>query len=180
MSLSQEQAAAALEDIRQTGTRSASLYSYQRFARYLYLWGVIWVLGYALTFFFPKHGDLTWGLLVAAGLAAGLALGRGAAGRIGWRYGASMATVLGFIFATLAILPPARGIQLSAFIPLVIAHMFVLQGIWNGRPRYVAVGVAVAALTLAGFFLIPHYFLLWMASVGGCALVLAGLMVERA
>jgi hypothetical protein len=38
----------------------------------------------------------------------------------------------------------------------------------------VLAGVVVAALTLIGFFGLPQYFLLWMAVVGGGALILGG------
>jgi hypothetical protein len=110
MSLSQEQAAAALQEITRAEKRSATLYAYQRSAGYLYMWGVIWVLGYGATFISPQHSGLVWGALVCVGVAA---------------------------------------------------------------------GVVIAALTLGGFFFIPRYFLLWMAAVGGGALMLAGFWMER-
>jgi hypothetical protein len=48
-----------------------------------------------------------------------------------------------------------------------------------GGTRYVVSGIAVAALTLAGFFLLKQHFLLWMAAVGGGAMILAGLWLRR-
>lgn len=180
MSLSHEQAAAALEDIRQARSRSASLYSYRRNAPYLVLWGVVWIVGYAATYFFPRQANGVWWVLIAIGIVGGRLLSRGAASGNDWRYGATVATLFLFAFATFAIMAPVRGIQISAFFPLLVANMYLLQGIWGGQPRFVAVGIGLAALTLAGFFLIPNYFLLWMAGVGGGALMLAGFWMERA
>jgi hypothetical protein len=44
--------------------------------------------------------------------------------------------------------------------------------------RFLGTFVAIAALTLGGFFFLPAHFLLWMAVVGGGALVLAGLWLR--
>ena len=40
--------------------------------------------------------------------------------------------------------------------------------------------VAIAVLTLVGFFWLPQLFLLWMAVVGGGALIFAGLWLRTA
>jgi hypothetical protein len=55
---------------------------------------------------------------------------------------------------------------------------YVLIGLWAGM-RFVITGIAVAALTLGGFFYLPAHFLLWMAAVGGGALILAGLWMRN-
>jgi hypothetical protein len=47
-------------------------------------------------------------------------------------------------------------------------------------PRYVTTGIAVATLTLTGFFLLKQHFFLWMAGVGGASLILAGIWLKRA
>jgi hypothetical protein len=44
----------------------------------------------------------------------------------------------------------------------------------------VVAGVLVAALTLAGFFLLKDNFFLWMAGVGGGSLILAGYWFRQA
>ena len=54
-----------------------------------------------------------------------------------------------------------------------------LLGLWIGW-RYTAIGIGIAVLTLVGFFLLPMHFLLWMAGVGGGALILTGLWLRRA
>jgi hypothetical protein len=73
---------------------------------------------------------------------------------------------------------PVNGRQIEAFIPLVVAASYAVMGCWVGL-RLTVAGGALAALTLCGFFFVPAYFSLWMAVVGGGALVLGGLWLRR-
>ncbi|HVB86508.1 MAG TPA: hypothetical protein VNK23_07585 [Candidatus Dormibacteraeota bacterium] len=45
--------------------------------------------------------------------------------------------------------------------------------------RMAILGFAVGALTAGGYFSLPQYFLLWMAGVGGGALILGGLWLRK-
>ena len=87
-------------------------------------------------------------------------------------------TLVGFFCAVFAVLSPVNGRQVAAVIPLALAAAYILAGIWRG-PRFVVTGMVIAALTLAGFFLLEQHFFLWMAGVGGAALILAGLWLRR-
>lgn len=177
MPLSPQDASAALRDIAQAEARSTTLRDYQHAAPHLIVWGVLWAVGYGLTNFFPAHGNAIWAVVIPIGVLADLAAMRGA--RPGtWRYLAASAAAFAFIAALFAVMAPVSGRQVAAAIPLFVALMYVLRGIWAG-PRYVVAGVAIAALTLAGFFLLSAHFLLWMAAVGGGALILAGLWLRR-
>jgi hypothetical protein len=64
-------------------------------------------------------------------------------------------------------------------VPLVIAATYVGLGIAVGRRRAFT-GIALGVLTLVGFFALPSIFMLWMAAVGGGALVLGGLWLRQA
>ncbi len=72
-----------------------------------------------------------------------------------------------------------QGQEIAAFIPLLMAALYVIRGLWSGW-RYSAIGIGLAALSLGGFFFLHHYFLLWMALVGGGTLILTGLWLHRA
>jgi hypothetical protein len=100
-------------------------------------------------------------------------------GTADWRYGAVALTLFGFFGATFFVMAPVSGRQIAAIIPLAVAAAYVVRGLWWG-PRYVITGIVVAALTLAGFVLLKEHFLLWMAGVGGGALILAGLWLKQA
>jgi hypothetical protein len=56
---------------------------------------------------------------------------------------------------------------------------YFLSGLWIGS-RLAVTGLALAVLTLVGYYLFPAYFLLWMAVVGGGALILAGAWLRTA
>ena len=178
MTVTQQDAAAALRAIEETQARSTTLRGYQNAAPHFLVWGVVWIVGYGLSDVFRGHANAIWGVLVPIGLVAGLFIKRDASRAVSWRYAATAVATLSFFAATFFVMWPVSGRQISAFIPLVVALLYVLCGIWAGW-RYVVAGVAVAALTLVGFIWLSTHFLLWMAVVGGGALMLAGLWLRR-
>jgi hypothetical protein len=178
MTLSPDQAAGALRDIAQAQSRSARAYAYRQASPHLFLWGLVWAVAYGLGDAWPHRAGAIWAIAVVAGLVAGGLIttcrAAGAQAKTGLRFFAAIsATAFAFIAATIAVMAPVTGRQVDAFIPLVVAAGYVLTGIWLGL-RFVIAGAAVAALTLGGFFLLPAHFDLWMAAVGGGALILAG------
>jgi hypothetical protein len=178
MAVTPQDAAAALREIEETQARSTTLRGYQHAAPHFLIWGVVWIVGYGLSDVFRGHANAIWGVLVPIGLVAGLFVKRDASRAVSWRYAATAVATLLFFAATFFVMWPVSGRQISAFIPLVVALLYVLGGIWGGR-RYVVAGIAVAALTLVGFVWLSTHFLLWMAIVGGGALILAGLWLRR-
>jgi hypothetical protein len=178
MILSPQDATAALRDIDAAQARSATLRGYQRAAPQFLIWGVIWAVGYGLCDALPHHANAIWAVLVPIGVAAGLFAGRGAKRSFAWRYGAVTLAMVAFFAATFFVMAPVSGKQISAFIPLFIALLYVMAGIFRGR-RYIVAGLVVAAATLIGFVLLAAHFLLWMAVVGGGALILAGLWMRK-
>jgi hypothetical protein len=71
-------------------------------------------------------------------------------------------------------MPPRTDAQVSAFFPILVALFYALVGIWVRGTRVLFAGFVVAALTLGGYFLLPQIFPLWMAVVGGGALIVGG------
>jgi hypothetical protein len=176
--LSRQEAASALRDIEAAQKRSETLQGYTRSSPHLVLWGVLWVVGYGLTDLCPQYGRAIWLVITAIGLAGGFAATRRDRNGASWRYAAVALTLAGFFVAIFAVMSPVNGRQVAAVVPLAVAAAYILVGIRRG-PRFVVTGIAVAALTLAGFFLLKQHFFLWMAGVGGAALILAGLWLKR-
>jgi hypothetical protein len=179
MTLSREDAAAALRDIKLAEARSATLDDYQRAAPHFLIWGVLWIVGYSLSNFYPRHMGAVWAVIVPIGIAAGFAAMRAGRSGLGWRFGAAVAAVFAFFFAVAFVMWPVSDRQVAAFIPLFVALTYVLRGIWSGF-RHAVAGVLVAVLTLLGFFLFKEHFFLWMAGVGGGSLILAGVWLRQA
>jgi hypothetical protein len=56
--------------------------------------------------------------------------------------------------------------------------VYVIVGLWIG-PAFVAIGLSITALALAGYVFAGQWFNLWMAAVHGGGLVLGGLWMRR-
>lgn len=97
---------------------------------------------------------------------------------IGFRFGMTFFALFFFVAATFAVLRPANPLASAVFIPLLVALAYAIFGIWRGQ-RFLLAGIAVALLTLGGWFTLREFFLPWMAFVGGGALVLTGLWLKK-
>ena len=192
MTLSPNEAADTLRGLAAVETRSRRVYGYRQSSPHLILWGVLWAIGYGLTEPWPQRAQAIWITIVAIGLAADFAISLSnasrkdtradrladptrpsAVARLRWTFPAIALTAFAFIAATLAVMAPVSGRQIGAFIPLVLAASYAVIGLWRGL-RFIVAGAVIAGLTLAGFFLLPAHFAVWMAGVGGGALILAG------
>jgi hypothetical protein len=181
MPITNVEAQEALRDITRTSRASATTYGYQHASPHLFIWGVVWILGYGLSYLRPQFGA-TWPVLVLAGTAASFWIGWKSRPReskgYDWRYAATALAAFVFIAAIFAIMPPRTDAQAGAFFPILIALLYSLVGIWTRGARMLVAGIAVAALTLGGYFLLPQYFTLWMAVIGGGALILGGIWLR--
>jgi hypothetical protein len=183
MPVSSSEAEQALQQIDATGEASARVYGYHAAAPHLILWGIVWAVGYGANYFFPERA-LIWPVLVVLGICGsawrGWQSGRNNSRIGGWRYTATALCIFFFIAAVFAIAPPRSNAQMSAFFPVLVAFLYGLLGIWTGGVRLIVAGAAIAALTLGGYFWLQNIFLLWMAVVGGGALILGGLWFRKA
>lgn len=181
MTIPPEQAAESLHDIERAERHSAALYGYRKASPHLFLWGAIWVAGYAVSFLRPE-GWFVWLALVPVGIVASFWISHGtksSRGGFGWRYAATAVAIFLFITAVFAILPIKSGEQPGAFIALLVALFYVMLGLWRAGTRMALLGLAVGALTVGGYFGLSQYFLLWMAGVGGGALILGGVWLRQ-
>jgi hypothetical protein len=200
MSPSAEEAAQALREVESIGTRSVQLRSYHYAAPQLMLWGVLWLVGYSASDLAPHYASLVWigitafwallyffftrrGAMAPASDAAATPMRSAEDARIQRRFRLRFfglyAIACLLIFGTALIMRP-QGIEMAAYVPLLLACIYMGAGIWGGGWRYVAIGAVLAVLALAGYFLLPGHFLLLMAVGGGGALLLTGLWLRSA
>jgi len=180
---SEYQAADALHEIEEAQRRSAVNYGYRRTSPYLILWGVIWIVGYTGIYLRP-HWWALWPTLIVLGIVAGFffkgnAVSKGSSA-CGWTYAGTALVLFLFFSATFAVLPPKSGVEVGAFLPIFVGFCYAIYGIWARAVRILALGLTVGVLTVGGYFYLPQYFLLWMAAVGGGALILGGLWLRGA
>jgi hypothetical protein len=139
------------------------------------IWVAIVTIGFIAGYLIAFRAEIRRAM--QAGEAINLAPRRAAAW-LRWTFSAIATIAAVFFAASLAVMSPVSPRQIGAFIPLIVAAGYALLGLWRGV-RFIAVGAVLAGLTLGGFFLLPAYFGLWMAAVGGGALVLGGLWLRR-
>lgn len=180
MPLSSGEAEQALREISNTERVSATSYGYRTASPHLLAWGVIWIVGYGSSFLKPAWSAV-WPVLSVIGVAISLSLGwkeRHSARSVDWRYRATLLVAFLFTLAMFAILSPKEPAQIGAFTPMLVALLYCLAGIWTHGARILMTGIVLAVLTVVGYFWLPSVFLLWMAAVGGGALILGGIWLR--
>jgi hypothetical protein len=186
VTISKDDAGQALRDIAAASGRVREAKGYGYASPFLVIWGLVWMIADALTQFEPGW-TMAWPLCIAVGAAACLVasfnLTRLAnfpgetAGR--WRYFAVWFVVMGFLVALFLVIPVTSGREVHSIFGLVFGCIYVAMGVWTGW-RLAALGLALAALTLVGFYAAPAgWYALYMGLVSGGALVLGGLWLRR-
>jgi hypothetical protein len=187
MTLTSNQAAAALEDIDRTERRTKMATSYSIASSYLVLWGLIWIAGYgACAVLPPERWGLAWLPLIAVGTIGSVALGmrtpRGRGGTNAGAFGQSMVMAFAicvFIGAVYYLFRPTSPLPYLIFPSFVAGLVYVLAGAVTRMQRFVWIGFGVFALTLGGYVAAPEWSAIW-AAAGGAGLVLGGLWLRKA
>jgi hypothetical protein len=153
---------------------------------FLLIWGSIWLLGFLGSQFLPeKTAWYAWmGLDILGGAAsavAGARMGRAVRNPTsiisGKRIGLFWLLLFFFCVAAIGIAWPADGRQVAMFIILFVMAGWIAMGlllsfysIWPG--------LAITALALVGYFLLPGLFNLIMALLGGGGMIALGLYIR--
>lgn len=109
-------------------------FRYQKASPRLFLWGMIWMTGYAANYFAPRVWQL-WPVLVATGIVGSIWIGRRPATKqpssaFAWRYTATLLAGFLSVAALLAILPAASSAQIDALFPLMASRkLWVIESV---------------------------------------------------
>lgn len=185
MTLDRDEAATSLAAIDQTEARTTQAIFYGLASAFLILWGVVTACGYVAEQVWPRQAGWFWPALQVGGFGLTVTLVRSQRRvltpkqqMLGWRLVWAQLALVGFAVLVITVLGPFDARQLNAFWPLVFMLGYVLAGIWVGR-FFVLCGVAIAVLTLAGFWWAGPWFPLWMAAVNGGSLIAGGVWLRR-
>ncbi len=189
MVLTTQQASETLGEVAAAQRRVSVLQGYSKAAPHFLLWGLIWAVGYAGTELLPARAGLLWLALDAIGMIGSFLLVRAnsSPGAVSLPASRSKQSVnffviavafVAFMGATYYVMQPHTTVQFAAFPPLVMALLYTVIGTLAGT-RWIIIGVALAALTVVGYALLREHFMLWMALVGGGALLLTGFWMRR-
>ncbi len=183
MMMDSKEATAALGEIEAITRRVRQSNFYRISSIILMLWGVLTALGNGITFVAPVWAKPAWAGVYVLGVAgtivaAGLQNSRAATRTFDMRMLAAffLFFAFGFLWTIgLVHLPPRL---LSVFWPTYFMLAYAIAGLWVGMAFFV-IGIAIAALTLVGYFWAGPWFELWMAAINGGGLVLGGLWMSR-
>ncbi|THD66049.1 MAG: hypothetical protein E7813_14015 [Bradyrhizobium sp.] len=180
-SIDPREAASALSDINEIARRVRQSTIYHLASLMLILWGALTFAGYLVTWLSPRSAGYAWVAVYLAGIAGSIAISVSNRLRTGVRtldYRMLAAFLLfiafGMFCGRLGHFGPR---QMGTFWPIYFMLIYTVAGLWVGR-AFVAIGLGIIALTLAGYFLIGE-FDLWMAFVNGGGLILGGLWMRR-
>jgi hypothetical protein len=177
------EAAAALSDINDIARRVRQSLIYTISSQMMMLWGALVFAGNLVTYVAPRYADYAWIAVYVLGIAgwsaiSALSFDRTRVRSFDVRTLAAFLAFFAFGFFCTKVLGHFTPRQLGTFWPLYFMLPYVLVGLWIGW-ALVAIGVAISALTLIGYFFIGEAFPLWMAFVNGGGLVLGGLWMRR-
>lgn len=194
MNVTRDEAAEALGEIGRAGRRMSRLQSYNYFAVYLVIWGVVWLVANSITDVRPQWVSLTWGVMVSLGGAASFIVGLWVSSRMKRRSGmmgdepriafSMRFMLLGvvlfcFFICLFAIVGPLGMRQVNTVISLFFPFVYMGVGLFAGW-RLFAIGAVTAALIMVGYLWITEHFFLWMGFVAGGALIAGGLWLRKA
>jgi hypothetical protein len=183
MVLTSQQASETLSEVAAAQRKASVLQGYAKSAPHFFLWGLVWAVGYAGTEVYPTLVGPLWMVLDIIGVAGSFLLSRAAAAPEVRAQRSANFLVLAlaittFMGATYYVMRPHTSAQYGAFPPLILAFIYTFVGTRAGT-RWVVIGTALWLLTVVGYALVREHFMLWMAFVGGGALLLTGVWMRR-
>ncbi len=183
MSISRDDALAALHDVERAEARSLDTRVYRNGGIQLIGWGVVWMIGYGLEGFQPHWAGIVWPVLVLAGVVFSFMVVRlrvtRPAASVGWRWAVTGLGICLFFMGTYAVFPVSSSASAAAFPALVVAFAYAMLGGWRFT-RFLLIAAVVFVLTMVGVFYLRPVLDYWLAVVGGGSLVLGGAWLMRA
>jgi hypothetical protein len=178
-----KQAADALSDIDDIVRRVRQSQIYDTASQLMLLWGALVFAGNLVTYLTPRYADYAWLLVYVGGIVGSAAVSvvnRAKSGvrSFDLRIFAAYLMFFAFGFFCVNVLGHFTPRQLGTFWPIYFMLMYCMAGLWFGY-AFIAIGLAVTALTLIGYYFIGAAFPLWMAFVNGGGLILGGLWMRR-
>jgi len=150
------------------------------------LWGCVWFFGFLGSHFFPgKTGGYLWLGFDILGCFASWAIGMALRHRVrnagdnvtGRRIALFWLTLFLYCLLTVWIAGPVDGKKLAMIIVIFAMVGWMAMGFLMSL-SIVRLALLITAVTVAGYFLLPDYFYLWMALLGGGTMIGCGLYIR--
>ena len=186
MNVSPNEAEEALAVIQKTMQKTRHSFASSGSYIFLIITGIIWLVGFLSTQFLSGAiVPYIWIGMSLLGSALSVLLGTRMGGRVRGPSTAAYAKRIGLFWlllvfygiAAIAIARPTDGKQVTMFVILFImigqlamGLLFSFSSVWWALP--------ITALALAGYFLLPSIFYLWMSLLGGGGMIALGLYIR--
>ena len=202
-SVSESEASQALSDAEALRNRAQRTALYKGADAIYLIWGVVWAVAFTCQQFLPRtvahmgRVSTTWSgwvwlvCLAFGGISTTLVFKRRTAVRspqdrlwgVFWGVLFGYAWLWVFLFTPLFDGKATHSIQteriFSAYISTVVMFAYVIMGLM-GCGRYMLwLGLGVTAVVLTGLIFVPAWYFLWVAVLGGGALMAAGFVTRR-
>jgi hypothetical protein len=181
VNISREEAQASLTAIQQTRTQTLKAQGFSGY--YLILWGLILFAGF-LANQFLNSSMLPWiwgGLITVVWVIStflGIHQGKQARSLIGGRIALFYGVLLGFTLLWLIILQPLNLKQSYLFVVTIYMFGGNVAGVFARSVSTIVGCMSLTVLAVAGYYLLPAYFFLWVAITCGLAMVGIGLFLR--
>ncbi|MFI4933827.1 MAG: hypothetical protein ACHP7N_04360 [Caulobacterales bacterium] len=184
MTINKDDAAQALGEIEAAQGRVRQITAYAYSAPFFIIWGVVWLVADTAWQFAPRLYFI-WPPAALIGAVACTVVGftqppKDYASRSPsrWRSFATAIALALFLVALFCVITPATMRQMHSAIGLLVGFSYIIGGLWVGG-RILALGLVMVALTLIGYFALTTWYPLFMAVVGGGALLLGGFWLRK-
>jgi hypothetical protein len=152
----------------------------------LILWGLLFAVANAVAYFYLKYASIIfWAMAGVGWLGTFLVWWRlqrklpvKEPTDMNWRIWALWGALFIYVFIWMSIFARFNGMQMHAFLVTATMFGYVVMGLWFTEYYMAWLGLAVTAVTLVGFYLLPAYYYLWMAVTAGGLLLVTGLYLH--
>jgi MFS family permease len=178
----------SLAAIQNTITRTRKAVSGTYGSPLMMLWGGLLAIAYAASYFYLRYAHIIFWTMAAVGgvgsyflwfwLLRKMPFKEPAEEKMNWRVGAMWWLLFLYVSIWLSLLAPFNGMQMNAFIVTATMFAYIMMGLWFKEMYLIWTGLFVTAMTLIGFFLLPHFYCLWMAFMAGGVIFIIGLYTK--
>ena len=187
MDLTPIEAQQALDAIQSVALKTRKVIANSGAYLFLIIWGFVWLIGFTANYFVtgPSIGYIWMALDIVGGvlsLVAGIRLGRkfrsASGGKAGRRIGYFWLLLFVYCLLLLAVVSPLDMKTGSMVIVIFVMVGWIAMGLLMSAAS-IWWALVITALALIGYYLLPSYFYLWMAVLGGGGMIALGFYIRN-